>query len=218
MARRYGGRAPGGSLENGRTALRAVVPEVFEMNTEQDIEAPASALLQVERQDTYGHVPGLDDDELVDAHELEGQVFRQEFGPVLSLPVKKRRTWIEPAVDECGRLDCGAFGTVDFDRYSRGFDKAQYKADKLKEKLKDALIMLGIVRERLPGRARYLVLKRLQQGVIRMEDIVNEDMRAIAKWHLRAERLRQQIRELEEAANRRRERRQAGNRAEVRSG
>jgi hypothetical protein len=64
---------------------------------------------------------------------------------------------------------------VDFERTRPEFDKARYKADKLREKLKDVLIMLGIVKERLPGKAKDLVLKYLRTGIIGLEHITNED-------------------------------------------
>ena len=103
-----------------------------------------------------------------------------------------------------GGLDFGAFGTVDFSRTMPQFDKARYKADKLREKLKDVLIMLSIVKERLPGRAKYLVLKHLKTDVVRVEHIVNDDMLAVARWYLRAKNLRQEIAELEELSYRKR--------------
>ena len=115
----------------------------------QGVEVPESVLLRREQGNKYGSVPGLDDSELADPDELERQVFMQEFGPVLALPVKGRRA-VRPDVDESGNVDWGAFGTVDFDRYSGGFDKVRYKAEKLREQLKDLIIMVSMIKERLP--------------------------------------------------------------------
>jgi hypothetical protein len=75
------------------------------------------------------------------------------------------------------------------------FDKLRYKADKLQEKLRDVLIMFSIVSERLP-KAKYKVLKLLKMGVIDFDHIVNDDMRALARYHLQALRLQKEISEL----------------------
>jgi len=136
-------------------------------------DAPVSALLSVQRDNKYGSVPGLDDTELADPFELEREVMLEEWGPVLALPVKGRKRWIGPVVDESGGVDWGAFGTVDFDRYAGGFDKLRYKADKLREQMKDRLIMVSIVAERLPDKAKYLVLKYLRMGVVGLGHISN---------------------------------------------
>jgi hypothetical protein len=162
-------------------------------------DVPVSALLSVQRDNRYGSVPGLDDSELADPDELERQVFMQEFGPVLELPVEGKST-IRPDVDESGNVEWGAFGSVDFDRYRGCFDKVRYKADKLREQLKDLLIMVSIVKERLPEKPRYLVIKYLRMGIIGLEHIINADMLALARLCLRIERLRSEIKQLERAS------------------
>ena len=169
------------------------------MNTEELVDGidgvPVSPLLHEERRSRYGSVPGLDDEELADPAELERQVFIQEFGPVLALPLRAKPNPIQPAIDENGGVDWGAFASVDFERTMPAFDKARYKADKLREKLRDVLILFSIVKERLPA-AKYRVLNYLRMGIIELEHIANEDMLELARLHLRAERLRKEIREL----------------------
>ena len=177
---------------------------VENIETQDNIVVPAPVLVQVERNSGYGSVPGLDDEELADPAELERWVMIQEWGPVLAVPVEKRHSSIRPEVDEFGNLDWGAFGTIDFDRLRPRFDKVRYRIDQLREELKDAVIMLSIVRERLPGRAKHLALKYLRMGLIAFDHIVDGDMRAIAKWYLRVRRLRERISELELARQRRR--------------
>jgi hypothetical protein len=174
---------------------------------EEGVEVPESVLLRWDRGHRYGSVPGLDDSELAEPDELERQVFVQEFGPVLALPVRTSRGFRRPSVDEEGRLDWGAFGTVDFDRYTGGFDKARYKADQVREQLKDVLILLSIVNDRIASPAKYLVLKYLRMGIIGPEHIVNQDMAALSRLYLRIRRLRQEIDELREASERRHRRR-----------
>ena len=70
----------------------------------------------------------------------------------MALPVKSRRGWVRPVADESS-VDFNAFASVDFQRTIPELDKARYKAEKLKEKLVDLLILIDIVKERLPGKA-----------------------------------------------------------------
>lgn len=176
---------------------------------DEGIVVPESVLLQRLRPNRYGSVPGLDDSELADPDELERQVLVHEFGPILALPVKTSKGGIRPEVDEDGNLDWGAFGSVDFDRYSGGFDKARYKADIIREQRKDLLVRLGMVSDRIKAEAKQLVLKYLEVDIIGFEHIVNDDMRVLARLYLRARRLEQEIAELRQASERRREQRAA---------
>jgi len=183
--------------EQGRLVLRG------------DVVVAESALLKREQSSKYGGVPGLDDNELADSDELERQVLRKEFGPVLALSVKPSKSCIRPQIDENGDLDWGAFGTVDFDRYRGGFDKIRYKADRMTERLKNLLILFSIVNERIETRAKYLVLKYLRMGIMELEHIANDDMLALARLCVRVKRVRKEVAELREASERRRQR-QAG--------
>ena len=160
---------------------------------EDEVEdVPVSALLHEERRNRYGSVPGLDDDELADPLELERQVFLQEWGPVLALPNRFEPRGIRPAIDEEGRVDWGAFGTVDFERITPEFNRTRYKADRLRDELENVVIMIGIVKERLPVRERNRVLHYLHKGLIQPEHIVNDDMRALVTLRSRARRLQEQ--------------------------
>lgn len=166
----------------------------------EDIEGvPVSAVFAEDRTNRYGTVPGLDDEELADVAELERQIVVQEWGPVLALPVKTRRGGIKPNIDDSGHVDFGAFGTVDFDRIRPAFDAARYKEDKLWEQLENTLIMLSIVRERVPLKARRQVIKCLWDGIIDLEHIANQDMQVLARLYLRARRIQQEIAQLKEA-------------------
>jgi len=175
----------------------------FEDETEV-ADVPVSALLSVGRRNMYGSVPGLDDEELADPDELERQVYAEEFGPIMRLPIRARGRWARPTIDGDGSVDWGAFATVDFARMMPEFDKARYKADKLRERLQDLLIMVGIVKERLPGRAKYLVLRYLRKGIIDLDHVVNEDMRSLGKLYLKAVQLQKEIAELREASSQKR--------------
>ena len=168
--------------------------QTVELNEAYKVEdAATSALLTVQRGSRYGSVPGLDEAELADPVELEREVVLQEWGPVLALPVKGRKSGIRPAVDESGGVDWGAFGTVDFSRTMADFDKIRYKKDKLKEQLKDLLIRIGLVKERLPGNAKYQIVKHLKMGVIGLDDIADSNMWVLARLYLRIQRLQEEI-------------------------
>ncbi len=147
------------------------------------------------RSNPYGSVPGLPDEELADPAELERVAMIAEWEPIMALPVQQPRSHIRPTIDEDGKPNWGAFGTVDFERM-QPFDKRRYKADRLREELRDVLIKISIVRRRLPQKAMYLVLKNVEKGVLDPDDIANFDMQAVAKLTLRAKRLQQQIRDL----------------------
>jgi hypothetical protein len=168
-------------------------------------DLPESPLLKRLRPSPYGSIPDLDDEELADPDELELQVYFEEFGPILALPVKAGRGWIRPNIDESGRLDFGAFATVDFERMYGGFDKARYKADKLKEELRDLAIIIRIVSDRIPGKAKYKVLSLVRRGKLELENILHADVRALAGLYLRSLKLREEITRLQEASWKRRQ-------------
>ncbi|MBN1489905.1 MAG: hypothetical protein JXA69_08310 [Phycisphaerae bacterium] len=169
------------------------------------VDVPVSALLSEERKNRYGSVAWLEDDELASPEELERQVVLQEWGPILSLPVRGNRSGLRPSVDEDGRVDFGAFATVDFERSMPEFDKARYKADKLREELRDALIQLSVIRYRLT-KGQLKVLKYLRMGVLGFDAIEDVETRQVGRLYLRALRLQKEIRELRDASWQRRRR------------
>jgi hypothetical protein len=173
-----------------------------EMDMEPIIDVPASPVLGHEKSSPYGSVPGLEDEELADPAELERCAFEEQWGPVLSLPERHQGSGFRPDVDEFGHLE-GAFGSVDFQRMYP-FDKARYKADRLAEELRYSLIRLDSAMERVPGPAKYEVLRYLHQDVIDFDDIEDENMRWIARWDSRARRLKEEIQSLREYSWRRR--------------
>jgi hypothetical protein len=118
----------------------------------------------------------------------------------LALPVKRQGRWIQPNIDENGHADFGAFATVDFDRMQPEFDKAKYKVDKLKEDLSHMIIRMETINARMPGKAKYKVLKYLRQGRIDLYDIGHEDMRALGKLYLRALRVKNEIGQIQKAS------------------
>ena len=166
----------------------------FELVQVEGIPVPAA--FSIVRPDRYGTVEGLDDDELANPAELERQVYQKEYGPILTLPVKHKWHGPRPEMDDDGHIGWGAFGSIDFARLTQEFNKARYKADKLQDDFDSEVIMVGIIKERIPGRAKYLVLKNLKMGIIDLDHIENRDMHALARHCLRAWRLQKEIRSL----------------------
>jgi len=166
------------------------------------VEVAPSAILKIKRPDRYGKVEGLPDEELALPDELERMVYQQEFAPILALPIPESKCGIRPNIDESGKPDWGAFGTIDFDRY-KGFDKARYRADKLREQLKDMVIMAGIINDRIQGTAKYKVIKYVKMGIVETDSIRNSDMRQLAKLFLRIIKLRKDISELQDKSRQR---------------
>jgi len=164
------------------------------IETWDGVVVPAPAALQ-RRPKTYGSIPDLPDEELADPEELERQVFLQEWGPILQLPVRGASA-IRPDIDENGGVDWGAFGTVDFERISPKLDKARYKLDKLKEELHTLHIMIDTARYCVQGENKYIVLRYARQGIIDVDDILDEELRGLAKLCRRADRLEDEIRRL----------------------
>jgi len=179
--------------------------------TYDGVEVAASPLLRTERSNPYGSVPGLDDDEeLLDPVEMERLIMKQEFAPVLALPeTKARKGWMQPNVDEDGKVDWGAFGTVDFDRYRPQFDKRLYKADRLKEELADQILTIEMISARIKTTAKYKVIKYVSTGILDLGDISDFDMYFLAERYLRARRLQREIAELKEKSRRKQEERTA---------
>ena len=159
-------------------------------------DIPVSVAIELVRPDRYGTVEGLDEDELANPVELERQVYQKEYGPILALPVKHKWHGPRPEMDEDGHIGWGAFGSIDFARLTQEFNKARYKADKLQDDFESEVIMVGIIKERIPGRGKYLLLKQLKIDVIDLDHIENHDMHALARHCLRGWRLQKEIKSL----------------------
>ena len=157
------------------------------------IFVPAAALQQERQRTKYGTLKDLPDEELADPDELERVVYKEMWWPILRLPQQRWECPIRPNIDEDGRVDWGAFGTVDFDSYRPQSSKLRYKAEQMKEQLKDRVNLLRVVSDRIPGTAKYEILSRVRKGVLDPDDIADWDMWQLAVGYVRAWRLRQEI-------------------------
>jgi len=162
------------------------------------IIVPAAARLQQKRRDRYGHIKDLPDDELVDPDELERLVYQQEFGPVWALPFTPSKCVIKPTIDEDGKPNWGAFGTVDFFRYKPKFDPLTRIMNELEEQREHLLIMIGIMRERMKDKVDYEVINYVLKGIVDVDEIYDWDTWQLAKLSLRAVRFKKRIKKLRE--------------------
>jgi hypothetical protein len=161
------------------------------------VVVPESPLLRTQKTNRYGSVEGLPDEELADPAELERLYLIQEFAPVLALPEKKaRKSWIRPNIDEDGKIELGAFGTVDFDKYKPKFDKMLCKADWLREEVANQCLMMETISARIKTLAKYKVIEYVKNGILDIGDIVDFDMYCLAERYMRTRRLIREIAEL----------------------
>ena len=120
--------------------------------------------------------------------------FKEQWGPILSLPERYPRSDFHPTLDESGEPE-GAFGSVDFDRlFPR--DKARYKADKIEEECRSLRVRFDWAMERVPGSAKYDVLGLYRRDVLELDHITDENMRTAVTMDARIRRKREEIRPL----------------------
>jgi len=160
------------------------------------IVVPAAALRKQQRRERYGGVEGLPEEELAAPDELERVMCKEMWWPVFNLPQQRWECSIRPNMDEDGRVNWGALGTVDFESYRPQHSKLRYKAERMKEQLKDRVIGLRILSERIPGTAKYKILRLVKKGRLDTDDIEDFDMWQLAVGYVRAWRLRREIQQM----------------------
>ena len=141
----------------------------------------------------YGTIADLPEEELADPDELERVAYKEMWWPILRLPQQQWECPIRANMDEDGRIEWGAFGTVDFDSYRSQVDKLRYKVEKLKQKLKDMVYMLQISSARIPGKEKFKILRLVRAEQLDIEDIVDNQMYFLAEMYLRAWELRRYV-------------------------
>jgi hypothetical protein len=163
----------------------------------------------MEGKNKYGSICGLPDEELADPEELERQLFLEEWGAILALPIRGGNP-IKPNIDEYFGVDWGAFATMDFERTMVRFDKARYRIDKHREERNNILDAMEMIQRQLPSRDVRRVLEYVRKGVLDIGDIRDMNMYMVAVHDCRVRWLRQEIVRLQEARAERREREFAG--------
>ena len=175
--------------------------EIFYIEDGAEV-APAAWIKPVNR---YGTIPDLPEEELAGPDELKRVIYKEMWWPILRLPQQRWECPIRPNMDEDGRIDWGAFGSVDFDSYRPQFDKLRYKTEKLREKLKDLVFMLKTMSARIAGKRKFKILKLVRTGVLDIGNIVDNQMYFLAEMYLRAWWMREQIERLQEKRKQRHE-------------
>ena len=167
--------------------------EIFYIEDGAEVAPPA----WIRAENRFGSVPGLPDNELASPAELERAYYRELWGPILMLPKPKSASF-NPAWDCHSELGYNGFATVDFERMMPEFDKARYTIDKLKEQLKDLVIMVSIVNERIKDVRKYKILRLVGKGILDADDIQHGGLWQLAVMYKRALRLKKEILRLQE--------------------
>lgn len=163
---------------------------------EGGIEVPPPAIVKRERPDRYGSVPGLDDSELANPHKLLQKVYYEMWKPILDLPKAVNDGRPRPTMDEQGNLDWGAFGTHDFEQLYENFDWRRSRREELQGELQHTQLMRELVMERVNPSLAWRIIRLVRQGVLDLDHITDENMRAVAKWDLRVQRARGELQSL----------------------
>lgn len=159
-------------------------------------EGPKPLVVHVQRGLGRGCVRGIKNKALADPVELERQVLKAEWGPILDLPVYRSGYWIRPDIDEDGRFDWGAFDTADFERLYGSFDKVRYKVDKLHEELRWAMARMEVAAGRVAKGMIYPLIRNLRSGAMSLEHIDDMNQYFFAQRFLRVLSINNEIGEL----------------------
>lgn len=160
-------------------------------------DLPVTSSVKVQRQRGYGSIPDLDDEAPADINELQRMVAWQQYEPLLILPGRHRRGYI--ALDTSGEVDWDAIGPAGRRRQPERRDRSE-RTEQLRTELIHVLSLIATASERVPGNAKYLVLKHVRMGILHADHVTDASLREVIRLQARAERLRQ---ELATAASRR---------------
>lgn len=128
------------------------------------------------------------EDAPADMDELERWAVVRDFEPILSIPAKHTRYGFDEPVHEATPP-----WEVSIQELIHPKLAPPTRLEQLEDELENTLIQFDMVKERLPGRAKYLVLKHLRMGLIGWDDITSDDMRALARLDRKARQLQRQI-------------------------
>jgi hypothetical protein len=144
-------------------------------------DIPSSAAVKVIRH-------GVQDDadpEAIEWSEIQRLLFERDWAPILALRQPATRWSVPKTIDENGH-DVSAFNTGDFERlHGPRYDRFGYAIDHAKRERDRALWMMEMLFDRIPGKAKYVVLKYLERGVIDESMIANHDLQRYLYWSRR---------------------------------
>ncbi|HNQ22556.1 MAG TPA: hypothetical protein PKK06_05620 [Phycisphaerae bacterium] len=149
-------------------------------------ELPVNGSIQVLRNTGYGTIAELDDEEPADVHELQCLAAWQMYAPLLALPGRYGQT---------GRVVLDADGEIDWDRIgpAGGRRRRPQQSRTGRDDVRRVLGLISLLLERIPGTAKYAVLRYLRMGILRPEHVSSADLRAVAQLEARARSLQQTL-------------------------
>jgi hypothetical protein len=157
----------------------------------EESELPVSGVVRVQRPSGYGVVADLDEEAPADIGELQRIIAYQMYGPVIDLPGRGGRLG-HVVLDADGEVDWDAIGPAG-GRRRRARPAPSGRADQLRAELGRVLGTIGLLTERVPGTAKYLVLKYVRMGILDAEHVTNHDLRQLVKLEAKARQLREQL-------------------------
>lgn len=149
-------------------------------------ELPVFGSIRVQRDTGCGSVADLDDEEPADIHELQCLAAWAQYGPLLALPGRYGQT---------GRVVLDADGEIDWDRIGPAGGRRRRPQQRRTEagELRRLLGLISLLRGRVPGTAKYAVLRYVRMGILRPEHVRSADLRAVAQLEARARRLQKEV-------------------------
>jgi hypothetical protein len=160
-------------------------------NDIDESELPVSGVVRVQRRTGYGTVADLDDEAPADIGELQRISAYEMYGPLIDLPGRGRRLG-HVVLDANGEVDWDAIGPAGGRRRQRQ-PSLPGRAAELRAELGRVIGLIGLLKERVPGTAKYLVLKYVRMGILHVEHVTNHDLRELVKLEAKARQLREQL-------------------------
>lgn len=154
-------------------------------------DLPVIGSIQVVRNTGYGTVPDLDDEEPADIAELQRMTAWTMYGPLFELAGRRGRL-AYPVLDENGEVDWDRVGAAGVHRRRRS-SQPQGRAAQLRTELARVVGLIGILTERVPGTAKYLVLKYARMGILQPDHVTQPDLRAIIQLEAQTRRLQEAL-------------------------
>lgn len=147
-------------------------------------ELPVIGSIQVIRTTGYGTVADLDGEEPADIHEIQCMAAWQMYAPLLALPGR---------YGQPGRVVLDADGEIDWDRIGPAGRRQRRPQQRRTEgdDLRRVLGLISLLMERIPGTAKYTVLRYVRMGILDVEHVTHVDLRAVAQLEIQARQLQQ---------------------------
>lgn len=158
----------------------------------EESELPVSGAVRVQRRKGYGTIPDLDDEAPADTGELQLMAAWQMYAPVLALPGRYGNS-VRIVLDANGDIDWEAIGPAGGRRRRGQRPTPRGRAGELREELARVVGLIGLLKERVPGTAKYLVLKYVRMGILDAEHVTDHDLRELVKLEARARQLQDEL-------------------------